>query len=474
VTDGDAPPPRPREPVAREHPRAGTTVFVVDDEREMVDLIALGLKKRGFHIVPFTSGNDALAAISNHDVDVIVTDLNMKGITGLELCQRVAADRPDIPVLMLTAFGSFETAVGAIRAGAYDFVTKPVEIEALAIAIRRAAEHRALRGEVKRLREVVANTRRHGELIGASPAMQQIYQLIDQVSATDATVLITGESGTGKEVVAREIHHRSRRTGQPFVVVNCAAVPEQLLESELFGHAKGAFTDAKHSRQGLFQQANGGTLFLDEIGEMALTLQPKLLRALQERKVRPVGAEAEISVDVRLLTATNRELEDMVEDKRFREDLYYRINVIHLPLPPLRARGGDVLLLAQHLLRHFAAVFEKKVMGLSAAAAERMMSYDWPGNVRELGNCLERAVALAHFEEIQVEDLPDKIRHARRATTMQGGELPELLTLEEVERRHVQRVLEACNGNRTDAAKILGLDRKTLYRKLLRWGVGDE
>ncbi|MGN6109672.1 MAG: sigma-54-dependent transcriptional regulator [Kofleriaceae bacterium] len=451
-----------------------TTVFVVDDEREMVDLIALGLKKRGFSVVPFGSGADALAAVQSHDVDVVVTDLNMKGMTGLELCQRVVADRPDIPVLMLTAFGSFETAVGAIRAGAYDFVTKPVEIEALAIAIRRAAEHRALRGEVKRLREVVANTRGRGELIGASPAMQQVYQLIDQVSSTDATVLITGESGTGKEVVAREIHNRSRRAGGPFVAVNCAAVPEALLESELFGHAKGAFTDAKHSRQGLFQQASGGTLFLDEIGEMALVLQPKLLRALQERKVRPVGSEAEVTIDVRLVAATNRDLEEMVEDKRFREDLYYRINVIHIPLPPLRARGGDVLMLAHHLLRHYAAVFDKKVVGLSAAAAERMLTYDWPGNVRELGNCLERAVALANFEEIQVEDLPDKIRSSRRNVALSGTDVPELLTLEEIERRHVLRVLEACNRNRTDAAKMLGLDRKTLYRKLLRWGVGDE
>jgi len=452
-----------------------TTVFVIDDEREMVDLIALGLKKRGFQVVPFPSGADALAAIPGRDVDVIVTDLNMKGMTGLELCQRVVADRPDIPVLMLTAFGSFETAVGAIRAGAYDFVTKPVEIEALAIAIRRAAEHRALRGEVRRLREVVANTRGRGELLGASAAMQQVFQLIDQVSATDATVLITGESGTGKEVVAREIHNRSRRAAGPFVAVNCAAVPEALLESELFGHAKGAFTDAKQSRAGLFQQAGGGTLFLDEIGEMALVLQPKLLRALQERKVRPVGAEAEVAIDVRLVAATNRDLEEMVEDKRFREDLYYRINVIHIPLPPLRARGGDVLLLAQHLLRHYAAVFDKKVVGISTAAAERLMTYDWPGNVRELGNCLERAVALANFEEIQVDDLPDKIRASatRRHQTLSGNELPELLTLEEIERRHVIRVLEACEGNRTDAAKMLGLDRKTLYRKLLRWGVGD-
>jgi two-component system response regulator HydG len=454
---------------------AQTKVFVIDDEKEMVELVQLGLKKRGFVVVPFSNGADALSGLTEHDVDVVVTDLNMKGMTGLELCQTLVADRPDLPVIVLTAFGSFETAVGAIRAGAYDFVTKPVEIEALAIAIRRAAERRRLSGEVKRLREVVASTRGRGSLVGASPAMQQTYTLIDQVSATDATVLITGESGTGKEVVAREIHERSRRKDAPFVAINCAAVPEALLESELFGHAKGAFTDAKQSRQGLFAQANGGTLFLDEIGEMAISMQPKVLRAIQERKIRPVGAESEISVDVRLITATNRDLEEMVEAKAFREDLYYRINVIHIPLPPLRARGGDVLLLAQHMLRQYAAVFDKKVMGLSPAAAERLVGYDWPGNVRELGNCLERAVALAHFEEIQVEDLPDKIRNrqAPRSTSITANELPELLTLEEVERRHVLRVLEACHSNRTDAAKILGLDRKTLYRKLLRWGVND-
>ena len=454
---------------------AQTKVFVIDDEKEMVELVQLGLKKRGFVVVPFSNGADALAGLTEHDVDVVVTDLNMKGMTGLELCQTLVADRPDLPVIVLTAFGSFETAVGAIRAGAYDFVTKPVEIEALAIAIRRAAERRRLSGEVKRLREVVASTRGRGSLVGASPAMQQTYTLIDQVSATDATVLITGESGTGKEVVAREIHERSRRKDAPFVAINCAAVPEALLESELFGHAKGAFTDAKQSRQGLFAQANGGTLFLDEIGEMAISMQPKVLRAIQERKIRPVGAESEISVDVRLITATNRDLEEMVEAKAFREDLYYRINVIHIPLPPLRARGGDVLLLAQHMLRQYAAIFDKKVMGLSPAAAERLVGYDWPGNVRELGNCLERAVALAHFEEIQVEDLPDKIRNrqAPRSTSITANELPELLTLEEVERRHVLRVLEACHSNRTDAAKILGLDRKTLYRKLLRWGVND-
>ncbi len=452
-----------------------TNVLVIDDEREMVDLIALGLKKRGFTMLTHTNGADALAALATRDVDVVITDLNMKGLTGLEVSGKIAEDRPDIPVIVLTAFGSFETAVGAIRAGAYDFVTKPVEIEALAIAVRRAAEHRALRGELKRLHEVVANTRGRGDLIGASPAMQQVYQLIDQVSATDATVLITGESGTGKEVVARAIHERSRRKDGPFVALNCAAVPEQLLESELFGHAKGAFTDAKQSRQGLFQQAAGGTLFLDEVGDMALTTQPKLLRALQERKVRPVGGDSEITTDVRLITATNRDLEDMVEDKRFREDLYYRINVIHLPLPPLRTRGGDVLLLAHSMLKHYAVALDKKVVGISAAAAERMLAYEWPGNVRELGNCIERAVALAHFEEIQVEDLPEKIRmQPTRRSAMSGSDIPEMLTLEEIERRHVLRVLEACKGNRTDAAKVLDLDRKTLYRKLLRWGVSDD
>jgi two-component system response regulator HydG len=441
-----------------------TTIFVVDDEREMVDLIALGLKKRGFTMVPFTNGADAIAAIPQHDVDVIITDLNMKGMTGLELCEQVVADRPDIPVLMLTAFGSFETAVGAIRAGAYDFVTKPVEIEALAIAVRRAAEHRALRGEVKRLREAMANisTARPRSLIGAGPAMQRVHELLDQVATTDASVLLTGESGTGKESVAREIHDRSRRSASLFISVNCAALSEQLLEAELFGPT------------GVFKQAHGGTLFLDEIGEMALGLQPRLLLAIQERKMRPVGADTDVAIDVRLIAATNRDLEEMVEAKQFREDLYYRIHVIHIPLPPLRARGGDVLLLAGHFIRQYATVLDKKVVGLSNAAAERMMTYEWPGNVRELANAIERAVALTHFEELQVEDLPEKIRTARPHPQMSGTELAELLTLEEIERRHVLRVLAACDGNRTDAAKMLDLDRKTLYRKLLRWGVSGD
>jgi len=419
-------------------------IFFVDDEREMVDLVALGLKKRGITVVPFNTGADAIAALPDHDVDVVVTDLNMKGMNGLELCQRIVADRPDIPVIMLTAFGSLETAVGAIRSGAYDFVTKPIEIEALAIAVRRAGEHRALRGEVKRLREAVATTRGRGDLVGASPAMQRIYDLIEQVAAADASVLITGEAGTGKEAIARAMHERSKRSSAPFVALTCAAAGASLAD---------AFTKAK-----------GGTLFLDDIAELPLAVQPELLKALQEG-----------TFDGRLIAASSQDLEGLVEDKRFREDLYYRINVIHVPLPPLRARGGDVLLLAQHLLRKSAVVLEKKVVALSPAAAERLLAYDWPGNVRELANCIERAVAVAHFEEIQVEDLPDKIREKKaRQAALSGSDHVEMLTLEEVERRHVLRVLEACKSNRTDAAKILEVDRKTLYRKLLRWGYGDE
>ncbi len=371
----------------------------------------LGLKKRGFTVVPFGSGADALAALPEKDVDVVVTDLNMKGMSGLELCQHVVAARNDVPVLVLTAFGSFETAVGAIRAGAYDFVTKPVEIEALAIAIRRAAEHRALRGEVKRLREVVANARpRRADRRVARDAGR--VRPIDQVSPTDATVLITGESGTGKEVVAREIHNRSNAQAGPFVAINCAAVPETLLESELFGHAKGAFTDARPSRAGTVPAGER---------RHAVPRRDRRdgARAAAEAAARAAGAEGAAGrrrdrgrrstcASSRRRTATSRRWS---RRRRFREDLYYRINVIHTPLPPLRARGGDVLLLAQHLLAPLRGGSTNKAVGLSPAAAERLMAYDWPGNVRELGNCLERAVALAHFEEIQVEDLPEKIRN---------------------------------------------------------------
>ena len=358
-------------------------VLVVDDEAEMLLLLERTLGKRGFQVTTKRTGAEALDWLGLEDADVVVTDLNMKGMNGLELCERVAE--------------------------------------------------------------------------------------------TDASVLITGESGTGKELVARAIHRRSRRADGPFVAINCAAMPENLLESELFGHVKGAFTDARGSRPGLFVQASAGTLFLDEIGDLPLTLQPKLLRALQERRFRPVGSDSEVAFDARIVSATNRDLETAVEEKRFRDDLYYRLNVVHIPLPPLRARGTDVLFLAQHFLERFAALFAKRVTLLSSAAAAKISDYSWPGNVRELANCIERAVALTRFQEIVVEDLPERIRDYKRSQLVIASDDPsEIVTLEEIERRYILRVLEAAGGSRSVAAKLLGLDRKTLYRKLKAYGFRDD
>jgi two-component system response regulator AtoC len=444
-------------------------VLVVEDEREMRAMLEKGLTRRGFTPVAQPSADEALARLAAEDFDVVLTDLRMPGMDGLALCERIALNRPDIPVVVVTAFGSLETAVAAIRAGAYDFVTKPIDVDALVLVLERAVQHRALREEVRRLRQELGRRDDGGAVVGESLAMKQAYALIDRVADLDSTVLITGESGTGKEVAARAVHTRGRRKDGPFVALNCAAMPEALLESELFGHAKGAFTDAKAARTGLFVQAHGGTLFLDEVGELPLTLQPKLLRALQERVVRPVGGDTEVPFDARIVAATNRDLELAVEEGRFREDLYYRLNVIGIELPPLRARGNDVLALSQRFIEQFAARTGKRVVGLSPAAAQRLLSYGWPGNVRELQNCIERAVALTSFEELTVDDLPERVRNYSQPKAVPENTDPsELVTLEEVERRYIHRVLEAVGGSRTLAARVLGVDRKTLYRKLER------
>jgi two-component system response regulator HydG len=449
-------------------------ILVVDDDQSMCELIQTGLARRGYEVRWCTGAVQALAAMSAGDFDVVVTDLNMPGTSGLELCERATANRPDVPVVVITAFGSLDTAVAAIRAGAYDFITKPFEIDVLRLILDRAVAHHQLRDEVKRLRKAVTESRGFGEILGASPAMRKVLDLVDRASESDATVLVTGESGTGKELVARALHQHSRRREGPFLAVSCAAMPEALLESELFGHARGAFTDAKSSRTGLLLQASGGTLLLDEIGDMPLALQPKLLRAIEDRRIRPLGENAERPFDVRLVCATNRDLEADIEEKRFRADLFYRINVIHVELPPLRARDGDVLPLAQHFVQHFGQIAKKQVAGVSTAAAERLLAYAWPGNVRELRNCIERAVALTRFEEIAVEDLPEKIQTYRRSRVVVDlDDTTQLVPMEEVERRYILRVLEAAGGHRTKAAEILGLDRKTLYRKLERWGVGE-
>jgi DNA-binding NtrC family response regulator len=446
-------------------------ILIVDDDPNMCQLIEKDLRRRGMEARWCTSGAEAFATLEQDRFDAVLTDLQMPGMSGLELCERVVANRPDVPVVVITAFGSLESAVAAMRAGAYDFVTKPIEMDILALAIERAVQHRSLREQVRRLSEEVERSRGDDDFIGESAPMRAVYDQIARVADSEASVLLCGESGTGKELAARALHRRSRRANGPFLAVNCAALPETLLESELFGHAKGAFTDARQARKGLFLQAEGGTLLLDEIGEIPPPLQPKLLRALEERRVRPVGGDHEVPFDVRLVAATNRDLQDAVKEGRFREDLFFRINVIQLELPPLRARGTDVLLLAQHFVDTFAQRSGKAVKGLSRAVAERLLSYHWPGNVRELRNAIEAAVALTRYEEIAVEDLPERIRAYRSSHVLVESENPtELVALGEVERRYILHVLRSAGGNKTLAARILGVGRKTLYRKLAAYG----
>ncbi|MEO6950888.1 MAG: sigma-54 dependent transcriptional regulator [Polyangia bacterium] len=453
----------------------GNKVLWVDDDDTSEEILVTAMKRRGFLLTWKTSGAAALAALEEDDFDVMVADLHMDGMDGLELCERATARRPDMPVVMMTSFGNLESAVAAMRVGAYDFVAKPLDLEFVRLTLVRAIQHRSLRIEVQRLREVVAPLHDHSTLHGASLEIAKIKDVIDRVSGSDAIVLISGESGTGKELVAHALHKNSRRAKGPFVAINCAAMPEALLESELFGHVKGAFTDAHGARRGLFLKANGGTLFLDEIGEMPLGMQSKLLRALQERKVRAVGSDTEEAYDARIITASNRDLEDEVHAKRFREDLFYRINVVRIVLPTLRARGNDVLLLAQMFMKRYAAQAAKAVTSISTPVAEKLLAYPWPGNVRELQNCIERAVAFARFDALGVDDLPDHIRDYRSSSHDVPGVGPaEMLSMEEVERRYTLRVLDQHGGSKTAAASVLGFDRRTLHRKLLRWGLAHD
>ncbi|CAN5807124.1 sigma-54 dependent transcriptional regulator [soil metagenome] len=446
-------------------------VLLLDDDQAMCAMLATRLGTRGLEVTARTSAEEAMALVGSEEFDALVTDINMKGTNGLEVCRSVLESRPNMPVILITAFGTMETAILAIRAGAYDFLPKPFEIDQLVLAIERGITLSRLKDEVQRLRRAVIDAQSFDELVGASPKMTELYALLEKVSGSDAPVLVTGESGTGKELVARALHRRGPRSKGPFVAVNCAAMPEPLLESELFGHVRGAFTDAKAAKEGLFVAARGGTIFLDEIGELPLGLQPKLLRALQERVVRPVGATTEIAFDARIVTATNRDLEAMVEERTFREDLFFRVNVIQLELPPLRARGGDVLLLAQHFLERIAARANKRVVGFSPEAAQKLLAYVWPGNVRELQNSLERAVALASFDKVAVSDLPEKVRTYRSTQLVLATDDPsELVSLEEMDRRYVTRVVESVAGNKSAAARILHIERKTLYRMLERWG----
>ncbi len=445
-------------------------VFVLDDDRDTCELIEANLKQRGCKVSWAVDANQAYETLASEPFDVMLTDLELENTTGLDVCKHMAGTHPDLPVILITGHNDMKSAVGALRAGAFDFIIKPIDFDALSIAIERAIQHRELHAEVRRLREATQLGKKDRAIVGESKAMKRVFELIDRVADADASVLIAGESGTGKELVARALHEGSSRADQPFLAINCAAIPANLLESELFGHVRGAFTDAKTAKRGLLLDAGTGTVFLDEIGEMPLELQPKLLRVIQERKLRPVGGSSESPVEARFISASNRDIEDEIEGGRFREDLFYRLNVVQIDLPPLRSRGNDILLLAQHFLNRFAEKADKAVTGIAPEAAKQLLSYEWPGNVRQLENTIERAVTLTQHDSLTTADLPERIAESKNVnTSLFDMDAEYAISLAELEKRYIQKILELSKGNKTRAAQILGLDRRTLYRKLERY-----
>jgi two-component system response regulator HydG len=442
-------------------------LLVVDDKAPMCELIEATLSPLGVRVTWTQDPIDALERIRRDPPDVVLTDVRMPSITGIELCARIEQIAPTIPVIVMTGFGTLNLAVEAIRAGAYDFLSKPIELDVLEFAVARALEHARLSDEVRRLndtlRQLSPDPLKH-RLIGSSPPIQRLLDMLPKVASADLPVLIEGETGTGKELLARDLHDRSPRAGGPFIPVNCAALPESLAESELFGHTEGAYTGAKGQRAGLFVQATGGTIFLDELGELPLSIQSKLLRVLQESTVRPVGSDREIPIDCRIISATNRDLKVEASASRFRSDLYFRVAVLKMHIPPLRDRRSDILTLAQHFNRRIAHRRDAAAPDLSKGVATSLVAYHWPGNVRELENAIERAVALCDGHLLTIEDLPEELWHPSARPEQDAG----LISLAELETQHIRRVLKALNGNKQAAAKVLGLDRRTLYRKLER------
>jgi DNA-binding NtrC family response regulator len=441
------------------------SVLVIDDDLEMCRLIAEGLKKEGLSAVTFTDSLQAAKTLRREEFDVIVTDLQMKGLKGTDLLEEATKVTPQTPVIIITAFGTIESVIQAMKMGAFDYVTKPFEMEELVLAVKKAIENRALKKEVLRLRKEVATRYDFHQLIGKSPPMQKIYDLIERVSDITSNVLITGESGTGKELVAKAIHYTGMGKERPFIALNCAAIPEALLESELFGYKKGAFTDAKADKRGLMFEANRGTLFLDEITEMPLTLQAKLLRAIEEKEVRPLGDTNAYLLDVRIISTSNRNMEALIEEERFRKDLYYRLKVIDIEMPPLRDRREDIPLLTQHFVSKFNKELNKEITGVSDETLRILFSYAWSGNVRELENVIQRAVALSRHQVILPEDLPLSLLYETDRDLLKKA-VQERYTIDQMEKEYIRRILIEVGGNRTKACEILGLDRKTLYRKL--------
>jgi DNA-binding NtrC family response regulator len=448
-------------------------ILVVDDEEQMRDLLAKVLERKGYQVSVCGDGTQALAFLEREPVDLVITDVRMPGLNGMEALRAIKELNSEIVVLIMTAFGSIDQAVQAVKEGAYDYINKPFKIDEILLTIEKALEERHLRHEVSTLRQEL-RTRYHFEnLIGKSRAMQEVFGLIEQVAGSRSTVMVYGKSGTGKELVAKAIHYNSPRSAKAFVAVNCAAIPAELLESELFGHERGAFTGAIATKVGKFELATGGTLFLDEIGHMRLDLQAKILRALQEREIERVGGTRTIKIDVRVLAATNRDLKKAIEDGTFREDLYYRLNVVPITLPDLKDRQEDIPLLANHFVQKFAPESNPAVREISKEAMAILMSHTWPGNVRELENVIERAVTLGRGPAVEPRDLPP---HLAGGTNPLERALSKEATLEDLEKDYIAMILRRTKGHQIRAASILGIDRRTLYRKIRRFSLklGEE
>lgn len=450
-----------------------TTVLVVDDDDAHRGMLRMMLKSWGYTVEEAADGDEAVEKVHAKAFDAVLTDVRMGKVNGIEAMKQILSYNPSLPVILMTAYSSVETAVDALRIGAYDYLIKPLDFDALKETLKKAIEHSRLGVENRELRRQFSEENASTEIIGRSPAITSMLSMIRTVAPTEATVLITGESGTGKELVARALHAQSLRKDEPLVTVNCAALAETLLESELFGHEKGAFTGADKRREGRFKQADRGTLFLDEIGEMPIGVQAKLLRALQQGEIQRVGSDKSEHVDVRVIAATNRDLRKEVEERHFREDLYFRLNVISLEVPPLRQRKEDIPLLAAHFLSHYAERNHKNVKGFSAQCMDMLLHYDWPGNVRELQNAVERAVILCTGEYVTGTELPVNIAKLAAEALPKSTDISSSLAglpLEEVERRAIEETLRETGDNKSAAARKLGITRATLHKKLRKYG----
>ncbi|MGD8862391.1 MAG: sigma-54 dependent transcriptional regulator [Myxococcales bacterium] len=449
-------------------------VLVVDDEENIRLVLRTLLRKHGYEVEVADSAEQALERTGELEPDFVIADVKMPGMGGIELCRTLRAQAPEITLIVMSAYGSVELAIEAIGAGAYDYITKPFKQDEVLIALAKAEERQSLRSENRALRQAVRKGRELTELLGDSEAIGGVIELIHKVAEYKTTVLIQGESGTGKELVARALHAGSPRAEQPFVPINCGAIPESLMESELFGHRRGAFTDAHSDKRGIFQEADGGTLFLDEIGELSPALQVKLLRVLQEGTVRPLGATKDVPVDVRVVAATVRELAKEVKEERFREDLYYRLNVLQINVPPLRDRIDDVPLLIDHFIQRNNDKLGTALRGIDSRARKVLMGYHWPGNVRELENLIERAMVLAEGDVLTVDDLPERVQETPDvvARVLQSGELSIKKASRVIEESLIRKALDKTRGNRTAAAKLLEISHRALLYKIKDYGVG--